>query len=194
MTPRDAPPEETAPRQRIRDAAMQLFAERGERGPTLKAVAERAGVSPGLVQHHYKTKQRLLAEVHSWVLEQLVDIGGGLRPGEADLGVNSARFDEFLSANPVVADYLRRRLLDAAGTDSESWFSVAVEQRRNELADVASGERRDVIAAMAVLVDVAPVLLGPLLQHALDCDAADLADRWRRVQTSLLGLPRPGPS
>ncbi|MFL6083332.1 MAG: hypothetical protein ACJ74F_08995 [Mycobacterium sp.] len=50
----------------------------------------------------------------------------------------------------------------------------------------------DVTAAMVVLVDVAPVLLGPLLEHALDCDAGELATRWRQVETTLLGLPVDG--
>jgi hypothetical protein len=50
----------------------------------------------------------------------------------------------------------------------------------------------DVTAAMVVLVDVAPVLLGPLLEHAPDCDAGELATRWRQVETTLLGLPVDG--
>jgi AcrR family transcriptional regulator len=190
---------DTTPRDRIRHAAMELYAERGQRGPTLKAVAERADVSPGLVQHHYKTKQGLLAEVHAWVVEQLTIIGADLTPGEANLGVDSARYDDFLVANPVVAGYLRRRLLESATTESADWFTGAVEHRRERLSDtdgdvvgpphVRDGQHVDVKAAMAVLIDVAPVLLGPLLEHALDCDAAQLATRWRQVETALLGLP-----
>jgi hypothetical protein len=91
-----------------------------------------------------------------------------------------------LAANPVVAAYLRRRLLDAATTESADWFAVAVEDRKQRLSVDGSD---DVSAAMAVLIDVAPVLLGPLLAHSLDCDATELAQRWRRVETTLLGLP-----
>lgn len=169
---------------------MELFGERGYRGPTLKAVAERADVSPGLVQHHFKTKQRLLSEVQAWVSQQLTDIGAGLLPGEANLGVDSARYDAFLVANPVVAAYLRRRLLESTTTDDAEWFGGAVERRRERIAEARpDGQHLDVMAAMAVLIDVAPILLGPLLEQALDCDAAELATRWRQVETTLLGLP-----
>lgn len=44
----------------IDDAAVQLIAERGLEAATVRKVATRAGVSPGLVQHHYPTKQALL--------------------------------------------------------------------------------------------------------------------------------------
>jgi AcrR family transcriptional regulator len=175
------------PRERIRHAAMELYAERGQRGPTLRAVAERADVSPGLVQHHYKTTQRLMAEAEAWVFEQLIRIGGDAPPGETNLGVDPARYDAFLAANPVVVGYLRRRLLEGAGAD---WFTDAVRYRRDRLInDVPESADPAVTAAMVVLVDVAPVLLGPLLEHALDCDAGQLATRWRRVDTRLLGLP-----
>ena len=154
MTPRDVPPDpgranDTTPRQRICHAAMELYAERGQRGPTLRAVAERAGVSPGLVQHHFKTTQRLLAEVEAWVLEQLTSVGADTLPGEASLGVDPARYDDFLVANPVVAGYLRRRLLESAGTDSADWFTDAVEHRRVRLANNDSKSADpDVTAAM----------------------------------------------
>ena len=44
----------------IDDAAVQLIAEQGLEAATVRRVASRAGVSPGLVQHHYPTKQAML--------------------------------------------------------------------------------------------------------------------------------------
>jgi AcrR family transcriptional regulator len=38
---------------------MQLFAERGFAGTSMRDVADAAGVSPGLVQHHFRTKAGL---------------------------------------------------------------------------------------------------------------------------------------
>ena len=40
-------------RARIRDAALRLFAERGVEGVTIREIAEAAGVSGGLVRHHF---------------------------------------------------------------------------------------------------------------------------------------------
>jgi TetR/AcrR family transcriptional regulator, regulator of cefoperazone and chloramphenicol sensitivity len=44
---------------RIRDAAIRLFADRGYPGTSIRDVARSAGVSPGLVQHHYGSKEGL---------------------------------------------------------------------------------------------------------------------------------------
>ena len=44
---------------RIRDAALECFAERGVKPTTVRQVAERAGVSPALVIHHFGSKEGL---------------------------------------------------------------------------------------------------------------------------------------
>jgi AcrR family transcriptional regulator len=54
----DRPSEDLTARARIVDAALALFAERGP-SATMKAIAEAAGVSVGLVQHHFGTKDQL---------------------------------------------------------------------------------------------------------------------------------------
>ncbi len=51
--------EDLTARARIRDAAMAQFAEHGFDRATIKGIAAAAGVSTGLVQHHFKTKERL---------------------------------------------------------------------------------------------------------------------------------------
>ena len=43
-------------RARIRDAALGLFGEHGYAGASIRDIAEAAGVSPGLVQHHFGSK------------------------------------------------------------------------------------------------------------------------------------------
>lgn len=168
---------------------MELFAERGVRGSTLQAVAERADVSPGLVQHHYKTKERLLSEVQAWVLERLTDASARATASPKG-GPDPARYDEFLVTNPVVAGYLRRSLLDSELTGIVGWFHDALANRRARIAtDDSDSTDRDIRAAMTFLIDLAPMLLGPLLEHALECDAAELHSRWREVEIALLGLP-----
>ena len=46
---------------RIRDAAIGLFAERGVAATTVREIAEAAAVSPGLVIHHFGSKDALRA-------------------------------------------------------------------------------------------------------------------------------------
>ena len=45
--------EDLTARARIRDAALALFAERGTDGATIRDIAKAAGVSGGLVRHHF---------------------------------------------------------------------------------------------------------------------------------------------
>ena len=50
---------ERSARQRILDAAIAGFAEHGVAGTSLKAIAEQAGVSQGLIVHHFGSKDGL---------------------------------------------------------------------------------------------------------------------------------------
>ena len=50
-------------REQIAAAAAELFAERGYVGATTARIAERAGVSEGIVFHHFRTKRELFHRV-----------------------------------------------------------------------------------------------------------------------------------
>ncbi|MEP6852450.1 MAG: TetR family transcriptional regulator [bacterium] len=54
-------PGPTTTREEIREAARQLFAERGYHATTVRAIAARAGVNPALVHHHYGSKEQVFA-------------------------------------------------------------------------------------------------------------------------------------
>jgi AcrR family transcriptional regulator len=61
-------------RARIRDSALRLFAERGIDGATIRDIAKAAGVSPGLVRHHFGSKEGLRDACDAHALERLVGI------------------------------------------------------------------------------------------------------------------------
>ena len=50
-------------RDAIVDAALELFAERGYRGATLAAIAQRAGLTQQGLLHYFPSKEKLLVEV-----------------------------------------------------------------------------------------------------------------------------------
>lgn len=56
------------PHARIRNAALKLFAENGVGGTSIRDIATAASVSPGLVQHHFKTKDAVRDAVNQYVL------------------------------------------------------------------------------------------------------------------------------
>jgi len=58
-------------RARIRDAAIQLFAERGIAAATIRDIAQAAGVSSGLVRHHFGSKEALRDVCDAYAKERL---------------------------------------------------------------------------------------------------------------------------
>lgn len=69
--PDDRSPDDLTARARIRDAALMQFAEQGFKGATFKGIAEQAAVSPGLVQHHFGTKENLRQACDDAVIDVL---------------------------------------------------------------------------------------------------------------------------
>jgi AcrR family transcriptional regulator len=62
-------------RARIRDAAIALFAERGIEGATIRDIAQAAGVSSGLLRHHFGSKEGLRDACDEYAMSQLTAIG-----------------------------------------------------------------------------------------------------------------------
>jgi AcrR family transcriptional regulator len=66
--------EDLTARARIRDAAIRLFADRGIDGTTVRDIAGEAGVSPGLLRHHFGSKEALREACDAYALDRLVRI------------------------------------------------------------------------------------------------------------------------
>jgi AcrR family transcriptional regulator len=65
--------EDLTARARIREAALAQFAEYGFDRATIRGIAEAAGVSPGLVRHHFGSKNGLREACDAYVLQVLRD-------------------------------------------------------------------------------------------------------------------------
>jgi TetR/AcrR family transcriptional regulator, regulator of cefoperazone and chloramphenicol sensitivity len=99
-------------RARIRDAAMRLFADQGERATTIRAVAEQAGVAPGLVSHHFGNKQGLRDACDGYVLDYLRQI---IKQGVDEHGVaDPAYLDSVYQGAADVLRYVARALVDGS--------------------------------------------------------------------------------
>ncbi|GAB3934356.1 TetR/AcrR family transcriptional regulator [Micromonospora vulcania] len=66
--------EDLTARARIRDAAIRLFADRGIDGTTVRDITDAAGVSPGLLRHHFGSKQALRETCDAYVLDRVMKI------------------------------------------------------------------------------------------------------------------------
>ncbi|WP_370324073.1 TetR/AcrR family transcriptional regulator [Euzebya sp.] len=98
-------------RARIRDAAMEAFAEHGYQGATMRGIAAAAGVSLGLVQHHFGTKDGLRSACDERVLELIrfkttaIDAGRLSDPQVLSILISMA---------PVVQRYVGRAMVDGS--------------------------------------------------------------------------------
>lgn len=64
-------PADLLPQARIRLAALELFGTQGFEKTTIRQIAARAGVSPGLVIHHFGSKNQLREHCDDWVMDLL---------------------------------------------------------------------------------------------------------------------------
>lgn len=72
------------------DAAISVLASEGLTGMTFARIAERAGITPGLITYHFGTKRELLRTVHS-VLQERLDTAMASR-GQGAAGYLEALF------------------------------------------------------------------------------------------------------
>lgn len=158
-------------RARVRNAALDLFAREGADRVSLRAVAAQAGVTHGLVQHHFKSKAGLRDAVDQLVVDYFE---GALREAEPadDPGEYAAARDaavrRMLEKNPPVVDYVRRAVLSPSG-EGAHLLGVLVDLTHREVgalrdANLASSQRRMSTQVVSVLLrQMGELLLSPMV-------------------------------
>jgi TetR/AcrR family transcriptional regulator, regulator of cefoperazone and chloramphenicol sensitivity len=102
--------EDLTARARIRDAALQYFTEYGFDRATIREIARAAGVSPGLVRHHFGSKEDLRKACDAYALEAL---HAYVDQAMTDEGLNDPRTaGEARSLLHPSQRYLARALID----------------------------------------------------------------------------------
>jgi TetR/AcrR family transcriptional regulator, regulator of cefoperazone and chloramphenicol sensitivity len=95
---------------RVREAALVLFAENGVAGTSLRAIAAAAGVSPGLVIHHFGSKDGLRGAVDAHVVARIDAV---LERSE-DADRQGPPLVRLLRTDPTLVQYLGRALCEDA--------------------------------------------------------------------------------
>ncbi len=180
-------PEDLTARARIRDAAMEVFAERGAKGATIRAIAQRAGVSPALLQHHFGTKEQLRAACDDHVLAYLRQ-GVVLGIDQGQLGRPDFSAEIYHSAPPVLR-YLVRALVE------ESPGSRMIFDRIVELTTPYLKGRDDSLdprlrAAVFVAMRLGLVVLSPQLTDAIGAELLS-EEGARKVGAAMLDILDP---
>ncbi len=161
---------------RIRDAALSQFSELGFKGATIRGIAGEAGVSPGLVQHHFGTKDGLRKACDTYVFELL---GQVMDRGYSRGGVADPAFIEEMNQTmtPLVGYFIAA--MNADSPIASEWFDMLVEFNRNAICRGDLGnplsEDDDVDAIAAVFTGVQ---LGFLMmyEHVLGAVGGDASD------------------
>ncbi|MFI6294602.1 TetR/AcrR family transcriptional regulator [Nonomuraea sp. NPDC050790] len=160
-------------RARLRDAAMRLFGEQGFEKATIRDIAEAAGVSSGLVRHHYGSKLALREACDEYLVKEIRRLAE-----ETDVHVAPAE------VNPVGAGlarlgpyqrYLARALAEGWATEvfdemtrlCERWLEEA-DRARTDPPFADRKARATLATAMALTVPV-------LYQHISRGLGVDLA-------------------
>lgn len=134
-------------RERVLDAALELFAEHGVSGTSLQMIADRIGVTKAAVYHQFHTKEEIVLEVLAPALETMhrgldeaerrptaAERRDSMLTSLVDLAVGNRRLAAILRADPVAAELLNshpaldvgpriRRLL--VGPDPDALGDVA---------------------------------------------------------------------
>ena len=171
---------------RIRNAAFELYAAKGEANTSVREVAQAAGVTHGLVVHHFVNKEGLQRAVQQHVVDLLRHALNSVPTDGTPAEIGKARdasVARMYSENPTYLRYLRRQLLDPASVDDElldvlAEFTLA-QVRDLRAAGVASVDTPEPIQVFAVLMrELAPRLLEPLMQRV-----------WRHLAGKSAGAP-----
>lgn len=149
-------------RARIRDAAITHFGRRGFAGSTIRDIAAGAGVSPGLVIHHFGSKDGLRRACDAHVLETASESAGSTTNPEL-LGDILAEYMAQPEEHARELAYIRQSVVDdsAAGDD---FFDAYVRLTVQILEDgVRAGTMRPVNDPLAIAAWLVTNSLGLLV-------------------------------
>lgn len=186
-------------RARIREAALRLLARHGTANTSIRMVAEEAGVSPGAVTHHFRSKEKLVTAVQEAVFERLGEAIAGVglaSPPDVAARQRRVAFDEFLAANPHVEGYMRTMYLEG-GPAGRALFAESFELVSTEMEQLVSAgvARRlpepEIGLVLYRALTIAPIILRPLIEDALGLDLSDPAIRARFREATVDILTRP---
>ena len=191
--------DDLAPRARIREIALSLFARHGPRGTSIRMIAEAAGVSPSAVMHHYASKAEIEEAVRTTVVERVRSAVHGVGIGTSTLAALFARReanDRFLDQNPVIREYLRHAYKDGGPEAISLWRELGTLQRKEMEELVEAGIARplpdpEVGMLLYRAINVSATMLRPFFEAELgvSLDDPDIRRRLHEAEIDLLTKP-----
>lgn len=194
-------------RARVRDAALELFAERGEDAVTMRQIAERADVSAALVVHHFGSKaglrEAVIGHIRDW-MDELFDLSTETASAEemaaGEWSSIAEILQEALPENSPVVPYLRRLIMTGDPLATEllaAWHQRTAEIFRawDAAGKIIAGPDPETRAAMAMTSDLGTIFLADHWHQILGFDPlrgeglVRWADEAMRFYAAILPAP-----
>ncbi len=144
--------EDLTARARIREAALEHFARDGYDRATIRAIAQTAGVSPGLLRHHYGSKEDLREACDHHVFEMLHRVNAQLLadPGAtAQTQQASKPFGRYVARSLADGSPSGGPIFDELVTMTEAWL-VRADDSRTDTPTVDRRVRAALVTAMKI--------------------------------------------
>jgi AcrR family transcriptional regulator len=182
--------EDLTARARIRQAALAQFAEHGYERTTIRGIAAAAGVSPGLVRHHFGSKHALRDAVDAHVLQEIRRLSneimeGGERGNLATSAISREAirpFQGYLARALMAGSTTIARMFDEMVGPTEEWIARADKDRT----DQAFADRRTRAAVLTAMALGVP-LLHEHLSRVLGVDTFS-AEGDRQIALAMLDI------
>lgn len=133
-------------KQEIATALLRVMAEQGYEKASIQAIAKEAGLAPGLIHYHFKTKQDILLSAVNWIVTSAEDRLVKLQEEDQSPW---EKLEAFINARLATGDTQMPEIVSA-------WVVIAAESiRQPEVKDIYQGliqTQLDMLAAL--LIDV----------------------------------------
>lgn len=191
-------------REALMGAVLELVAEAGVAGATVRAIAERAGVTPGLIRHYFDGKDDLVRAAYTQVMDRMT--AESEQAAEPACGDPQTRLAAFVAASlrpPVMeservglwAGFLHQVRRDAAMREVHRATYLGYRDRLQALIMALPG-RSDPDTARALAIACNGVIDGLWMEGGVLPDAFAAGELERiglSAVSAILGLPLPLP-
>ena len=171
-------------------AARLLLAERDFSAVSIRDIAQAAGVSHGLVQHHFGTRERLIAAIVQNEIDELAARPRALPAGASDLerlrvelkaGMTRFRDYALLITRAELAGAEPERLLDPAVPTPAMLLATSIRELQARTAPAPGGLDPDLVSAYVNASLFAFATMAPWLMTAVGLEPRDYEARLDEI-------------
>jgi len=159
--------------QKILEAAMLEFIEKGMAGARMQEIANQAGINKALLHYYYRSKDKLFAVVFSLVLKSIAPKITSIFEDESDLFEKIRRFvSEYITliqSNPHIPVFVLHELSSNPARLSESLLGVKInfDYFKKQINDEVKAGRIRPIEPDELLINILSLCVFPIIAQPI---------------------------